>query len=113
MRMGEHGIARSAFGFSLNSHPSTLNCTIPSPILGTFPDLIQCHAALANRQRRIMQESRPMPDTAPIAPASATSASPLPATRSREHPIEVKARMELVRIAYRELQGGTVASIGV
>jgi signal transduction histidine kinase len=54
-----------------------------------------------------------MPDSAPIAPASATSASSPPIPRSRDHPIEVKARMELVRLAFRELPGATLASIGV
>jgi signal transduction histidine kinase/ActR/RegA family two-component response regulator len=54
-----------------------------------------------------------MPDPAPTAPASATSAASQHLPRSREHPIEVKARMELVRLAYRELQGGTLASIAI
>ena len=35
-----------------------------------------------------------------------------PVARSREHPIEVQTRVELVRMAYRELMTGTLASLG-
>ena len=44
----------------------------------------------------------------PLVPAS--SGTPLLSPRSREHPIEVAARIELVRIAYAELGSGTLAS---
>jgi two-component system, sensor histidine kinase len=51
-----------------------------------------------------------MSDPAPPAsPPSTVSASPLP-PRSSDHPIEIQARTELVRIAYRELKSGTLAS---
>ena len=55
------------------------------------------------------------PSSAP-SPGPAASVSPLPTAspspRPREHPIEVQTRAELVRIAFRELQSGTLASAG-
>jgi signal transduction histidine kinase/CheY-like chemotaxis protein len=54
-----------------------------------------------------------MPDSAPPVSAPASPpASGIP-PRSRDHPIEAQARTELVRIAYRELKNGTLASAGV
>src|SRR5689334_3430491 len=53
-----------------------------------------------------------MPDAVPIAPASVSSSPSQLAHRSRDHPIEAQARIELVRIAYRELKGGTFVSAG-
>ncbi len=50
--------------------------------------------------------------SAPVsnAPAPAATAAPAPALRTRDHPIEIKTRIELVRMAFRELAGGTLAS---
>src|SRR5205809_359378 len=42
-------------------------------------------------------------------PLASSSAAP----RTREHPIEIKTRIELVKMAYRELRGGTLASTGL
>ena len=52
-----------------------------------------------------------MPDAAPTAPAPVPAPSS-PPLRSRDHPIEVKARVELVRLAFRGLKGGTLATGG-
>ncbi len=49
----------------------------------------------------------------PAAATPAVTAPPPPAPRTREHPIEVKARGELLQMAYRELTAGTLASAGV
>src|SRR5687767_11551955 len=62
----------------------------------------------------------PMPDTAPtasaspipIAPASNADAFSPPASLRPDHPVQTQARTELVRIAYRELRAGTLASAG-
>lgn len=45
-------------------------------------------------------------------PASTVSTPPIPALppAGRDHPVQVKTRIELVNIAYRELAGGTLAS---
>jgi two-component system, sensor histidine kinase len=51
--------------------------------------------------------------SAPVTSASATAAPLVAAAsvaRTREHPIELQARVELVRIAYRELTSGTIAA---
>ena len=45
--------------------------------------------------------------------APAPIANPALGPRSREHPIEVAARVELVRLAFAELGSGTVAATGV
>ncbi len=54
--------------------------------------------------------------SAPVSTASVSAAPvpapPAPAPHSREHPTEIKARIELVKMAYRELAGGTLASSG-
>src|SRR5688500_9856735 len=69
------------------------------------------HAALANRWDVGVHRAVPMPDTAPPASASASGSSPpLPSPRGRQ--IEVQARNELVRIAYRDLKGDSLASAG-
>ena len=47
------------------------------------------------------------PATAPKPPAVTQDSRP----RNREHPIEVKTRVELVRLAFREQQAGTIASL--
>ncbi len=49
--------------------------------------------------------SVPVPTASP--PAVTPRISPL---RSRDHPIEIQTRVELVRMAFRELAGGTLAS---
>jgi signal transduction histidine kinase len=49
-------------------------------------------------------------------PSALTAAAPVPptpvfpASRSREHPVEIRTRRELVQMAYRELPGATIAS---
>ncbi|MGH7959211.1 MAG: ATP-binding protein, partial [Opitutaceae bacterium] len=69
----------------------------------------RAYTALAIVHCVVIDGSDPMPAPEPTANDSATgSASP----RARDHPIEVRARIELVRIAYRELKGDSVASAG-
>ena len=54
--------------------------------------------------------------SAPVTTASSSAVPFLtesPAASSRDHPIQVQTRVELVRMAYRELTGGTLASGGV
>ena len=46
-------------------------------------------------------------------PASDTNRTAAPTkVRSREHPVEIQTRVELVKMGYRELTGGTLASAG-
>lgn len=57
------------------------------------------------------------PAPAPTAAKTPVTVAPPPpapaAPRTRDHPIEVRARGELVNMAYRQLGGGTFASAGV
>src|SRR5256885_1975288 len=52
-----------------------------------------------------------MPVTASTAPTTLTPVATAPVPRTRAHPVEVQTRIELVKIAYRELGGGMVAAI--
>jgi signal transduction histidine kinase len=54
-----------------------------------------------------------MPVPAPPAPDSAISPQPNSVPRSRDHLIDLQARIELVKLAYRELKSATLASAAV
>lgn len=54
---------------------------------------------------------RTMPAQEKPAPPSAEPAVVNPVPRTKDHPIEIQTRIELVRMAYRELNRGTLASL--
>jgi len=73
------------------------------------------HAALAKRGVAGMVKptvTSHMPDPESPATVSAPPGPESKAARDRDHPIEVKARTALVRMAYDQLVAGTLASLG-
>ena len=84
-----------------------------NPVAGTARNGFPLHATLAMYVDVAMQSGRrPMPDSVPPVPAADNASPSRVVSRPRDHPIEVQARAELVRIAYQELRGGTLASAG-